>query len=172
MKKMITKVLTSCVAVFLGFLLIIPPAFAVEGSLEKVGFVDLRRAFYEYEKSKTLDKELTDITAQRTEERAAMVEKITKLRDESELLNDDAKAKKQQEIDAEITRLNEFDRDIRQEILTKKNDMFREIIDDIRKVVEVIGEKEGYDAILDSRDIMYAKEGFDLTDQVLKELNK
>ncbi len=172
MEKTITKILAGCIAAFLGVLLVVPPVFAAGGGIEKIGYVDLRRAFYEYEKSKTLDKELTDITNQRTKERATIVERITKLRDESELLSDDAKAKKQQAIDAEIAKLNEFDRDIRQEILSKKNDMFREIIDDIRKVVEEIGEKEKYDVILDSRDIMYAKKGFDLTDQVLMELNK
>ena len=148
--------------------LVVPMAHAAD----KIGYVDLRRAFYEYEKSKTFDAELSGITDERTKERDKMVEEIRKLRDEGELLKGGAKEKKQAEIDGKITALNEFDRVTRQELLNKKNDMFRTIIDNIQKVVEAIGKKNGCDYILDSRNVMYAKESFDLTDQVLQELNK
>jgi Skp family chaperone for outer membrane proteins len=50
--------------------------------------------------------------------------------------------------------------------------MFREVIADIQKIVDDMGENGGYDYILDSRNIMYAREDSDLTDQVIAELNK
>jgi outer membrane protein len=50
--------------------------------------------------------------------------------------------------------------------------MFREVVDDIQKVVDDFGKKGKYDFILDSRNIMYGKEEFDLTDAVIKRLNK
>jgi len=161
------KIAMFCIICFLGVAFMTSSAYAL-----KIGSVDLRRAFYEYEKSKTFDQELTDVTSQRTEERNKKVEEIRKIRDEAELLSEDAKAAKQQELDSQISALNDFDRDTRQELLNKKNDMFKEVISDIQAVVEDIGQKEKYDYIFDARNIMFSKEGFDVTDEVLKRLNK
>lgn len=162
--------LTAClVAALLVFGMTVPAGYAKDG---KVGYVDLRRAFYEYEKTKTLETELTSLTESSQTERTKLVEQITKLRDEAEMLSGKAREQKQAAIDAELVKLQDFDRKTRQTLLNKKNDMFREVIDDIQMVVEGIGKKDRYDYILDSRNIMYANESFDLTDTVLKQLNK
>ncbi|MDD4956981.1 MAG: OmpH family outer membrane protein [Candidatus Omnitrophica bacterium] len=145
-----------------------PLAFA-EG---KIGYVDLRKAFYEYEKANSLDKQLTDLTEKRQNERKTKIDAITKLREEAELLSPEAKSKKQTEIDLKLVQLQEFDREARQELLTKKNDMFKEVITDIQNVVDDFGKKGDYDYILDSRNIMFSKPEFDMTDQVIKQLNK
>jgi outer membrane protein len=167
--NMTKKTMIILVTVLLAFSLIAPAGYAKNG---KLGYVDLRRAFYEYEKTKSMESQLTDETESRQTERNKMIERINKLRDEVELLSGKAKSAKQSEIDNELAELQEFDRETRQTLLNKKNDMFREVIEDIQKVVESIGETGGYDYVLDSRNIMYAKPEFDLTDQVIKELNK
>ena len=48
------------------------------------------------------------------------------------------------------------------------------IIDKINKILEKIGKDEEYDLIMDARmgGVVYAKEKFDLTDRVVKILNK
>jgi len=170
MKKIFCRFSIVSIAAFLAFTFAISPVSFAQG--EKIGYVDLRRAFYEYEKSRTFDKEINDLTTERNEERNKIVEEVRKIRDEAEFLSDDKKAAKQTQMDAKIAELNEFDRVTRQEILNKKNDMFREVIEDIQKVVDDIGKKEKYDYILDSRNVMYAKEEYDLTERVLKELNR
>lgn len=143
-------------------------SYAADG---KVGFVDLRKAFYDYGKTKTFETQLNDLTSKREGDRNKMVEEITKMRDEVQMLQGDAKAKKQGEIDNKIAALQEYDKDTRQQLLNKKNDMFKEVIDDIQKVVENIGKTSGYDYILDSRNVMYGKENLDLTNQVVTQLN-
>ena len=155
---------------FVIFGLLVPSGYSAGSN--KMAYVDLRRTFYEYEKTKTMEDQLSGLTEDRQKERDKMVTKITKLRDKAELLSGDARNKKQSEIDNELVKLQEFDRTTRQELLTKKNDMFREVVEDIQKVVKDLGKKEGYDYIFDSRNIMYAKENFDLTDKVIKQLNK
>jgi len=157
------------IMVFVVCGLMVSSAYAQSG---KMGYVDLRRAFYDYEKTKNLETELNALTEERQQDRTNKIEAITKLRDEAELLSGDAKSKKQGEIDGKLGALQEFDRETRQQLLNKKNDMFREVIDDIQKIVEDIGKKEGYDYILDSRNVMYAKEDFDLRDTVVGQLNK
>ncbi len=162
------KIFVGLVAMFIAFGMLVPAAY----SAEKIGYVDLRRAFYDYERTKTFEEELNALTEERQSARTKKIEVITKMRDEAELLKDKAKQQKQAEIDAKINELQEFDRETRQQLLNKKNDMFRQVIDDIQKVVEDLGKKDNYDYILDSRNIMYGKEEFDLTDQVVTRLNK
>ncbi|MFC1570162.1 OmpH family outer membrane protein [Candidatus Omnitrophota bacterium] len=146
-------------------------AFAYSEDI-KIGYVDIRKAFYEYERTKTLEEELTAITEDNQVERKKLVEELTQLNDEGELLSGKAKAEKQKEVDAKFLQLQDFDKDLRQKLLNKKNDMFREVIDDIQKVSTDMGEIGGYDFIIDSRNIMYANEKYDLTEEVIKRLNK
>ncbi len=143
-------------------------SYAADG---KVGFVDLRKAFYDYSKTKTFETQLNDLTSTREGGRNKMVEEVTKMRDEIQMLQGDAKNKKQADMDNKIATLQEYDRETRQQLLNKKNDMFKEVIDDIQKVVETIGKANGYDYILDSRNVMYGKEELDLTNQVVTQLN-
>jgi len=164
-----SKLLVILVAIFIVFGIMAPSGHSED---TKIGYVDLRRAFYEYEKAKNMESDLNVLTEERKSERTGKIEAITKLREEAELLTGDARARKEQMIDAKLTELQEFDRNVRQVLLNKKNDMFREVIDDIQKVVDEIGKKEGYNYILDSRNIMYAEETFDLTDGVIEQLNK
>ncbi|MBD3380343.1 MAG: hypothetical protein GF408_07785 [Candidatus Omnitrophica bacterium] len=161
------KVLAAAVAIML--------VFGLAGTAcaeDKMGYVDLRRAFYEYEQTKQFEESLNELTEQRQEKRTQMINRITKLRDEAEMLKGEAQSKKQAEIDRKLAELQTYDRETRQELLNKKNEMFRNVIDDIQKVVNEIGTKGGYTYILDSRNIMFADEQFDLTDQVIKQLNQ
>ncbi|MFH1846544.1 MAG: OmpH family outer membrane protein [Candidatus Omnitrophota bacterium] len=138
---------------------------------EKLGYVDLRQAFYEYGKTKIMEDDLAAATEKKQDERTEKVKQISKIRDEAELLTGDVKTAKQEEINKQLAELQEFDRTVRQELLNEKNEMFREVIEDIQKVVVEIGKKENYDYILDSRNIMYAKEQYDLTEEIIKQLN-
>lgn len=152
-------------------LVAVSASFAYSQEL-KIGYVDIRRAFYEYERTKTLEEGLTAITEDSQEERSKLVGELTQLNDEGELLSGKAKEQKQKEVDVKFLQLKDFDKDLRQKLLNKKNDMFREVIDDIQKVAVEIGEKGEYDFIIDSRNIMYAMEKYDLTEEVVKQLNK
>ncbi|MFH1305700.1 MAG: OmpH family outer membrane protein [Candidatus Omnitrophota bacterium] len=168
MVKISGKLVMWCAVVFAVLVLASSVGYAKE---IKAGYVDLRRAFHEYERAKNLETELNGLRDARQKERTAKIEQITKLRDKAELLNEDARSQKQTEIDILVVKLQEFDRDTRQELLDKNNNMFREVVEEIQGVVGEIGKKEGYDYVFDSRNIMYAKEDFDLTDIVIKQLN-
>ena len=168
MRKM-NKTFIAIIAVFIVGMFLVSPASA---EAMKIGYVDLRRAFYEYEKSKNFDTELTKLTNERSEKRNKMVDEVRKMRDESELLSDSAKADKLKQLDAKITVLNEYDAKTRQELLNKKNEMFRVVIADIQKIVEDIGARDKYTYVFDSRNIMYSQKQGDLTNQVVARLNK
>ena len=164
MKKML--VFAATISFICG--VFVPFAHAAE---TKMGYVDLRRAFYEYDKQKKLEEEFKTMSDAGDAKRNKKVEELTKIKDEMELLSADAKAKKQAEGEKLLNELQEFDRTIRQDLMTRKNDMFREVLEDIQKVSEDLGKKGNYDYIVDDRSLLYTNEALALTDQVVAQLN-
>ena len=151
--------------------LIAGPVFAQSAAL-KIGYVDLRKAYFDYEKRKTMEKELEDVGNSKKAEQDKLIGEVKTMSGEAELASDAVKAEKNKQLDAKKAELAEFVKNARQEYMTKQNDMFKQVIDDIEKVTQEIGKQSGYDYIVDSRNVMYAKPEYDLTDQVLKGLNK
>lgn len=138
----------------------------------KIGYVDLGKTFYAYKKMQELEKGVNEVAEASQNKRNTMIQEITKMRDEAELLNGPARDNKRAEIDARIRELQEFERQSREQVLIKRNDMFRIVMEDIQKVVAEMGKAGKYDYILDSRNVIYATEDEDLTDQVIEKLNK
>ena len=164
-KKAFMIILAVCIMLSFS----ISPAYAAE---LKIGYIDIRRAFYEYEKTKTMEAEIAAFTEDHKAKRDQMITGITKLRDEAELLAGGAKAKKQREVDLKLAELEKYDKTVKQDVLNKKNDMFRQVIEDVQVVADDIGKTGAYDYVIDSRNVMYALEKYDLTDEVVKRLNK
>jgi len=140
----------------------------------KVGYVDMQKVFNEYKKTKEAESDLESKGKVKTEERGKMVEDIRRLKDEIELLSDKNKEKKQGEIDGKIQKLQEFDRKARTELLQDREDVLRQITKDINRVIQNYGKKHDYDMILnkDKRVLLYDKGDADITESVLRELNK
>ena len=91
------KVLSILVAFFVAFSILASTGYCKE---LKIGYVDLRKAFYEYQKTQTLEKDLNKLTEMSQEKRNKKIESITKLRDQMELLSGAARGEKEKAIDA------------------------------------------------------------------------
>jgi Skp family chaperone for outer membrane proteins len=103
-----------------------------------------------------------------------MVEEINKLKDEADLLRDEAKKKKEAVIDEKVKALYQFEEKVKREALQKQARLQEEILAEIRKAVAEIGKAGGYDMLFTftKDDIGYHAEGLDVTEQVVKSLNK
>lgn len=142
-----------------------------EAAGEKIGYVDLARAFDEYQKTKDFDKSLEAKGAQKQAEREKIVSEVKKLRDEAELLSAKAKDDKQVVIDEKIKSLQEFDRVTRDSLRRERDQMVRDILKEIDGVLQNFGKKEGFSFIFNDRVLLYKGEQNDLTLQVIKALN-
>jgi outer membrane protein len=138
----------------------------------KIGFVDLAKVFDEYKRTKEAEKSLEDKGKSKEAERNKMVDELRKLKDEQSLLSEKAKADKQTVIDNKIKVLQDFDRVTRDSLVKERNDMLGNILKDIEKVVAEYSKANGYDAVLNSRMLLYGSEQYDLTNEVLSRLNK
>lgn len=145
------------------------PAWA---RIEKVGYVDVAKVFDGYQKTKDNDAKLQTAGKKKEEERDALVHEIRRLKDEQALLAENARDKKQEAIDAKIRELQEFDAQARRELGDQRNEKVREIFKDIDEVVQRYGERKGFDLIFNDRVLLYRNPHFDLTADILTELNQ
>lgn len=138
----------------------------------KIAYVDLAKVFDEYAKTKETEKSLDEKGKVKEAERKKIADEIRKLKDEQALLSDKAKAEKQKVIDDKIKALQDFDRKTRDEFIKERNEAIGGIMKDIEKIVTDYSKEASYDLILNSRTLLYGKEELNLTEEMLKRLNK
>lgn len=138
----------------------------------KIAFADKLKILFEYKKAKDLNESLEKENAAAKTEFDRKSADIKKLREEIELLNEKARGKKQAELDEKLRDLDNFRREKQREIGQKYDEGIKAISAEIGKVCDEFGTKNGYDAIIDTRAVVYIPEPLDITDQILKELNK
>lgn len=138
----------------------------------KIGYIDLTRIVDNYNKTKDAEKALEEKSKLKEAEMKKLDDEIKKLKDEQALLSEKAKAEKQTVIDNKIKALQEFVRKSRDELIKERNDRFGAVLKDVEKVVTDYSKETGYDIILNSRVLLYGNEQLDLTEDVLKRLNK
>lgn len=139
---------------------------------EKIAFVDIAKVFDNFQKTKDQDTVLQETGKKKESERDAIVQDIRKLKDELTLLADDAKLKKQEAIDGKVRELQDFDRNAKDELGKIRNTVVRDIFKEIDDVVQRYGERKGFDVILNERALLYRNPRFDVTQDVLTELNQ
>ncbi len=137
----------------------------------KIGYVDLSRAFDEYKKTKDFDRALEQRGDKKQIEREKVVKDIRKMRDELELLNEKARRKKEQAIEERIESLQGFDQDAKAELIKERDDMVRDILEEMNDVIQEYGSAQGYSMILNDRVLLYGENSKDLTDEIIKILN-
>jgi outer membrane protein len=137
----------------------------------KMGFVDVEKVFNEYELTKQNDAKLKDEGKAKTGERAVLVEEIKKLKEEAELLSEEARKEKEAVIEEKLKSLRDFDEKTKNELRSKRDFLLKKIFDEIRQNIEEVGKEEGYTFIFNDRALLYKTPGNDLTAQVVKRMN-
>lgn len=138
---------------------------------EKFATVDIGKIFDEYEKTKKYDNEFQTEGKLKQEERDAIIHEVRRLRDEQALLAEDARRDKQAAIDAKMKELEDFDNEVRKTLGEKRNQAVREVFQDIENLMTQYGERNGYDIIFNDRALLYKDKRFDVTADILKQLN-
>jgi len=138
----------------------------------KVGVLDMRKVFYEYNKTKDFNQKLEKEDAEVKKEIEKKTQELRKIRDEIDLLSEKAKEKKEPELRKKIKDLDDFRKEKIEEFLRKKDEMFKEIRQDIMDTANTYATKNGYDLLFDNAMFVYSTENFDITDVIIKELNK
>jgi outer membrane protein len=159
-------------AVLLGvFLLPLAPAQAQES---KIGFVSTERIFREAAPAKAAqakieqefsrrDKDLQDMAARLK----SMSEKLDK---DTAILTESDRIKRQRELSDLDKDFQRKQREFREDLNQRRNEELATVLDRTNKVIKQIAESEKYDIIF--QDAVYASPRIDITEKVLKALNK
>ena len=89
-------------------------------------------------------------------------------------MNEEARMKKQAELQAEMRKYQELAGKSQMEIQKRERDLTQPIVTKLRGIIEDIAKKEDFTVILEKSEqsVMWAKKEIDLTDRVIKEYDK
>jgi len=162
--------------------LLIALAAATPGLCEmgKVGYISSDRIFKEYAGAEDLtrqyDKDVVEWQERLTEMKKEIDELIQEMQSQELMLSEEAKNRKRVELD---NKRAEYERYIEEiwgpggKASRREIELTKPLVTKIDAILERIGEEDGFDLILDIDEgaIVFAKEGLDLTDRVIEELN-
>ncbi len=139
---------------------------------QKFASVDLSRLFDEYQKTKDYDKKLEAEQKVKEGERSKKIDKVKDLQQKQALANDKDKEKLQTQIDEQMKDLQEFDRAAQTDLRKQRDDLLKDILKEIEKVIRDYSQKEGYTIVLNDRVLLYADQQLDITEPLIKILNE
>ena len=140
----------------------------------KIGVVDMRRAINECQagkEAKKLDnKELEKfqrLIAEKQKELQTMKESLDK---QGPMLSLDARTNKEKEYQTKLRDFQRWGEDSQNELNQKRMEMERTIAVGLEKVIQKLGEEEGYTVILERNEliVLYGSKAIDLTDRVTR----
>lgn len=138
----------------------------------KIGYVDTIEVFNEYQR--TIDQE-GRLETEKERVREALEgkeEEIRSIQKKIEVMRE-AQAAKERE---KLQQVMEEYRELRQKELTgvarKRDEMMREIVEDIDRAITNYAQENGYHFILNGNSVLYAPEASNLTDKILSIVNK
>lgn len=149
-------------------------AVSVHAAEVKIGYVDLQKALNNCEAGKAA-KEKISVKVKEYEEQIDLKQKdLKKMKDDLDkqglILTDEKRAVKKRDFDQKIKDLERLTKDIQEELQQQDAEFTRQIITDFSKVINELGEKEGYTVILEKTEsaLLYADQNADLTDKAIK----
>lgn len=160
------------------FILIISIAAFAE---MKFAYINSDQVLAEYSKAKAAKEELAKWNQDQEQKAIAMETEIKKLEDEfknmSVMVSEEKKAEKMQEGQQKLMEYQQFKEQIwgqTGEFYKKNQTLMQPIIDNINEVIKKVSEKEKYDFVFDANTgtLLFAKPEYEITDLILKELNK
>ncbi len=149
------------------------PAAAQSADI-KIGFVNTERVFRDSQQALKAQKKLEKEFQGRDQDIQKMVKQARDLQSylekEGVTLSEAERAKKQREL-ANLSRdLQHAQREFREDLNQRRNEEFASVQERARKAIVEIAEKEKFDLIVEN--VVYASSRVDITDRVLKSLDR
>jgi outer membrane protein len=181
MKKQAAQALATTMMMALGFTLtggMMTAKSAMAADDLKIGLVDMQQALQSVDSGKKAKAQLESEFNKRKKEiqsEEASIKKMTEeFKKQSLVMSDEAKAKKQAEIQEKIMKYQELTARSQAEIQQKEQELTRPLITKLRSVIADVAKKKGYNMILEKSDtnVLFSQDKDDLTEEVVKGFNK
>jgi len=149
-------------------------AFGADGV--KLGSVDIQKLLLLSDAGKEAKEQLAGKANKLEGEKNAREEELKKLKAELErqnvVLADDARKAKEQNFMQKRKELDRFLKDAQEEMQAKNDELTNRIVDEIVKIIQEYGRKNGYTIVfVKNEGMIYVDEKADLTNEVLNAFN-
>ncbi|TET45905.1 hypothetical protein E3J62_06120 [candidate division TA06 bacterium] len=147
----------------------------------KIGYISSGRIFREFVGASDVQKQFqkeVDEWRKKAEEMKKEINRLSEeFKDQVLMLSEEAKERKRSELEQKKQKYEAFISEIwgpDGKAARKEIELTKPLVTKIDKILEKLAEEEGFDLILDidESSIVYSREGLDLTDRALEELNK
>ncbi len=151
------------------------PTAAVVGS--KIATVDMQKALQTVEAGKKaksqLEKEFNTKKKMLDDEQTAIKKLTEEFKKQTMVLNDESKAKKQQEIQERMMKFQDQMMRSQTEIQQKEGELTAPIVKSLKTMVKEMAAKKGYSLVLDKNEqtVIFSEEKDDLTEELVKSYN-
>jgi outer membrane protein len=153
--------------------LVVLPAFAADS---KLGTVDMQKVLTLSDAGKEAKEQLAIRAAKYEAEKNLKEEDLKKLKGELEkqsvLLSEIARGAKEKDYQQKLKEYQRFLKDAQDDLQAKNDEYTNKIVDEIVKIVQEFGKKNGFTLILVKNESMiFMDDKIDLTDELLKQFN-
>lgn len=143
----------------------------------KIAVVDTKAAVDQTKDGKGAQKNIEEYIKSKQKKITQLEADLQKMREDfqkkSSVLPDDVKMQKQQELQAEFAKYQQFAMDSQKEMQKKQQEVYEPIFKKMRKVIDKFASKEKYDMILDKNaGVVFANDTVDITDKIVKAYEK
>lgn len=142
----------------------------------KIAYVDMEKAFTECEAGKTAKGMFTRKLENLTRRIESQESELTRMRDELEkssaTLSSDARDEKEASYRQKYRDYQRLVKDSQDDLRREDSELTNKIVAGLLEVVEKVGKGGGYTLVLEKKSVLYAAQSIDITDQVVREMNK
>jgi len=160
------------IAITVGILIVLGWLGSALANGPKIGVVDIQKAVNESnagkEAKKVVLKEVEKSERLLVEKRKELQTIKESLDKQAPMLNPDARATKEKDLQNKVREFQRWQEDTQNEINQKKTEMERNISIGLMKTIQKLGEDEGYTMIMELSIVLFATKTVDITDRVIK----
>ena len=171
--KSLTKVLMSPRSMAMLAALVLP-LMSVHAQESKIGFVSTERIFREAAPAKAAQAKIEQEFSRRDKELQDMAARLKSMSDkldkDAAVLSDSDRAKRQRDLADLDKDFQRKQREFREDLNQRRNEELAVVLERTNKVIKQIAEAEKYDIVF--QEAVYISPRIDITDKVLKALNK
>ncbi|MFH1245329.1 MAG: OmpH family outer membrane protein [Candidatus Omnitrophota bacterium] len=138
----------------------------------QIGYINLKTILDKYEKVAVSEQELMKEAEAKNKEREELVKEVKSLREKLDLADAAQKPKQQAELDGKIKNLQEMTYQAQTTLRQRRDEKFKEIMQEVKDVIDEYGKSKGYNMIMDDALLLYKDAKMDVTEEIVKTLNQ
>ena len=142
----------------------------------KLGFVDMTRLFNEYHRTQVLAAEFDAKWVKAQEEldrKADHIRELQKQRDETaDALSEAEKAELEAEFRKAVSEAGVFREQKTKALRAEKQDLDKKLLGELRDAIKGYSTRQGYSMVFNESLLLHGAEPYDLTDEILRQVNK